>query len=72
MSTTYTRKEGGVVQLQQLPDNEPAAGSSSNAELHIKPGTSQDDRDMQRLGKTQQLSVTVSLLASSESRVDQA
>jgi hypothetical protein len=70
MHTTNNRKDGGIVQLHQLPDDEEAGSSSSNAELRMKPGTSQDDRDMQRLGKTQQLSVTVPLLAFSESRVD--
>lgn len=53
-------KQGGVVQLHQLSEEEDTFARSSSG-IRVKPGAIQDDRDMHRLGKTQQLSVSWSV-----------
>ena len=51
-------KDGAIVKLRQRTDDETGEALGS-LELEMKAGTTQDQRDMRRLGKTQQLNVSL-------------
>lgn len=57
--------KNGVIELQQPVDYERSpVGEKADLDYELKPGTAQDDYDMRRLGKTQELSVHAHLLSS--------